>query len=153
MSEEVKDLNTEQQPTNSTPEEKVGGQGGGKMFTQEDVNRIVAERLAKERAKGTRPAESEVDQRERDLSAREAVLQCQDYLEGLNKNFGRSYPAATLVHLLGASELPQFKDKLREFERVVDDLGKDYNRPPVPKEPLNADSLFRKAFGLSRRKE
>ena len=55
MSEETKNTNTGEQSTNSTPEAN-GGHGGEKMFTQEDVNRIIAERLAKERAKGQPPA-------------------------------------------------------------------------------------------------
>ena len=56
MSEETKIASTEEQPTNSTPEEK-GGQGSKKMFTQEEVNRIVAERLTRERAKSNSKSE------------------------------------------------------------------------------------------------
>ena len=46
MSEEIKTTNTEQ-PTTPTPEAS-GGQGE-KMFTQDEVNRIVSERLAREK--------------------------------------------------------------------------------------------------------
>ena len=42
--------NGQQQPTTPTPEAS-GGQGGERTFTQEEVNRIVADRLARERAK------------------------------------------------------------------------------------------------------
>lgn len=51
----------------------------GKTFTQEDVNRIVQERLAKERSKGNSSNEeldrrsAELDQRERRLSAVEEL--------------------------------------------------------------------------------
>lgn len=51
----------------------------GKTFTQEDVNRIVQERLAKERSKGSGSNEeldrraAELDQRERRLSAVEEL--------------------------------------------------------------------------------
>ena len=38
--------NTQQQPTTPTPEET-----GGRMFTQEEVNKIVSDRLAREREK------------------------------------------------------------------------------------------------------
>lgn len=48
MNEENKAQNIDQ-PDNSTPEEN-GGQGE-KTFTQEEVNRIISERLARERAK------------------------------------------------------------------------------------------------------
>lgn len=152
MSEEIKDTNTEQQPTDSTQEDKNGGQGSGKTFTQEDVNRIVAERLAKERAKGSKDTDSELDQREKDLSAREAAFECMDYLDSQNKNYGYNYPSEALVHLLGATDLPNFKDKLREFETVVNKMMGTQERQN-PKEPPTADSLFRKAFGLKSRKE
>ena len=42
MSEENKTTNNDQQMTTPTSEEN-----GGRMFTQEDVNRIVGERLAR----------------------------------------------------------------------------------------------------------
>ena len=66
-----------QQTTNSTPEET-----GGKLFTQQQVNEIVRERLARERAKAEPTA---IDERETALKAREARLDCRDYLEELSK--------------------------------------------------------------------
>ena len=48
----------------------------GKTFTQDDVNRIVQERLAKERGKGNEELEkrvAELDLRERKLNAVEAL--------------------------------------------------------------------------------
>ena len=145
MSEEVKDLNTEQQPTNSTPEEKAGGQGGGKMFTQEDVNRIVAERLAKERAKGQPTV---ANQREQELSIREQALECRDFLENENQKRGTNYPAAELVHLLGARPLAEFKDALHEFERVYDKMASTAPHREPPKPNPTADARLRSAFGL-----
>ena len=44
-----------------------------KLFTQEDVNRIVGERLARER-KGSEAAEQEVSPKELELQQREASL-------------------------------------------------------------------------------
>lgn len=59
---------------------ETGAEGSqGKTFTQEDVNRIVQERLAKERSKGSGSNEeldkraAELDQRERRLSAVEEL--------------------------------------------------------------------------------
>ena len=46
---------------------------GGKLFTQDDVNRIVSERLARDRA--DRAAPSPEDEREKALKAREARLE------------------------------------------------------------------------------
>lgn len=75
----------------------AGANGGsdGKMFTQEDVNRIVSERLARERDKL-------VDDREKDLKAREARLDCRDYLDS------KKYPAK-LLDLLDSSDVEKFK--------------------------------------------
>lgn len=73
-----------------------GGAEGGKMFTQEDVNRIVSERLAREREK---PVD---DERERALRAREARLDCRDYLDS------KKYPVK-LLDLLDSSDVEKFK--------------------------------------------
>lgn len=75
----------------------AGGNGGsdGKMFTQEDVNRIVSERLARERDKL-------VDDREKDLKARESRLDCRDYLDS------KKYPVK-LLDLLDHSDVEKFK--------------------------------------------
>ena len=48
----------------------------GKTFTQDDVNRIVQERLSKERERGT----AELAQREKDLAAREMALTAREKL-------------------------------------------------------------------------
>lgn len=75
----------------------AGDKGGsdGRMFTQEDVNRIVSERLARERDKL-------VDDRENELKAREARLDCRDYLDS------KKYPAK-LLDLLDSSDVEKFK--------------------------------------------
>lgn len=74
----------------------ANGGTGGKTFTQEDVNRIVSERLAQERKK---PVD---DEREKNLKAREARLDCRDYLDG------KKYPAK-LLDLLDCSDVEKFK--------------------------------------------
>jgi hypothetical protein len=74
----------------------ANGGTGGKTFTQEEVNRIVSERLAREREK---PVD---DERERNLKAREARLDCRDYLDS------KKYPAK-LLDLLDSSDVEKFK--------------------------------------------
>jgi hypothetical protein len=50
-------------------------------------------------------------------------------------------------------DLPQFKDKLHEFERIVERMA-DPNKEQRRSDPRpTSDSLFREAFGLNRRKE
>ena len=74
--------NPEQQPTTPTPEAS-GGQGE-KLFTQADVDRIVGDRLARvKRDKAT-------DERETALKAKEARLNCREFL------FDKKYPAELL---------------------------------------------------------
>ncbi|MDE7002940.1 MAG: hypothetical protein K2P08_00785 [Oscillospiraceae bacterium] len=68
--------NTEQQPETTPTPEASGGQGE-KLFTQADLDRIIGERLSRERAK----AEPSLgDAREADLKAREAQMDCREYL-------------------------------------------------------------------------
>ncbi len=102
MSEETR--NTEQQPTNSTPEAS-GGTGTERTFTQEEVNRIVSERLAREREK---MAPSEADQREKELTAREAALACKEYINA------KGYPAA-LLEVLDTSDAERFKGAVKKL--------------------------------------
>ncbi len=76
MSEELN--NTQQQTQDPTP----GASGGERTFTQDEVNRIVSDRLAREREKLTGQAKK--DEREKALEAREARLDCREYLERLS---------------------------------------------------------------------
>lgn len=103
MIEQIDNQSIEQQPANSTPEDK-GGQGN-KTFTQEDVNRIVQERLAKERAKNEAPSA-----KEQELAAREAKLACKEYLLDTGGD-------SVLLDVLDTSDPEKFKKavtKLRE---------------------------------------
>lgn len=67
---------TEQQDTtNSTPEENGGN--GERLFTQEEVNRIIAERLARERAKS---GPSEEERKVQELARQELRLRMKQSL-------------------------------------------------------------------------
>lgn len=145
MSEETKTTNT--MPTNSTPEAS-GGQGE-KMFTQDEVNRIVSDRLARERAKAE-PKEDERETalraREKAVEAREARYKCEDYLSEMN--VGEKFRA----DILSAIDTSDF-DK---FKAVMDKLGKYFTvetteraaPPPAnpPKTEKNNDALIASAF-------
>jgi hypothetical protein len=125
MSEEFKD--TQQRPANPTPGEN-GGQGGEKVFTQEDVNRIVSDRLAREREKLNQPQE---DEREQALKAREARLDCREYLDSKN------YPA-DLLDVLDSSSVDKFKaavDKLEKIFPAIADAKATTRKGWTPGEP------------------
>ena len=106
MSENI-DRNGQQQPTTPTPEDS-GGQGESRTFTQEEVNRIVADRLARERAK-TEP--SPADEREQALKAREAQLDCRAYLDA------QGDPAARL-DVLDSSDTSKFKASVEKLVKA-----------------------------------
>lgn len=88
----------------------ANGGHGGKSFTQDDVNRIVSERLAREREKQLQQPRD--DEREQALKARESRLDCRDYLDS------KKYPAA-LLDVLDCSDVDRFKD-------TVDALAKEF---------------------------
>ena len=121
MSEELNP--TQQQTQDPTP----GASGGERTFTQDEVNRIVQDRLAREREKA--------------LEAREARLDCREYLDS------KGYPAALLV-VLDSSDTAKFKvaaDKLVElFPCVVpkkqDPVLKGW-KPASPDRGGNPDSI------------
>ena len=69
--------NTAAQQTNADPAVNGESKQQGRTFTQEEVNQIVSNRLAQERAKGE-PTEAE--KRESELAAREAALACREYI-------------------------------------------------------------------------
>lgn len=97
--------NTEQQPTTPTPEAS-GDQGGERLFNQCDVNRIVSERLARERQK-TEP--TAIDDREAQLKARESRLDCRDYLEGLAKGGKVASGVVKLIDVLDTTDKAKFE--------------------------------------------
>lgn len=110
------DINTnqnqgpEQQPTTPTPEAS-GGQGE-KLFTQADVDRIVGDRLARvKRDKAT-------DERETALKAKEARLNCREFL------FDKKYPAE-LLDILPTADVDTFKASVEQlvglFRSMEDD--------------------------------
>lgn len=98
----MEELNKNTQNGNADP--AGNGDDTGKLFTQDEVNRIVADRLARERGK-QKPQE---DEREKTLAARESRLDCREYVAE------KKYPAA-LLDALDTSDAEKFKaaaDKL-----------------------------------------
>ena len=100
MSEENKTTHNDQQMTTPTSEEN-----GGRMFTQEDVNRIVGERLA--RAK----KDAGLADQEQALKAREARLDCREYLVTHN------HPAE-LLDILDSSDAEVFKANVEKIQKL-----------------------------------
>ena len=119
---------------------------GAKTFSQDDVNRIVGERLAKEKAKG----EAALAEREQQLAQRELLLTAK---EKLTEN---GLPVE-LVDALNVSS-PEALEKALSIVKTVMDKYKAEARPMKIRGTKAAESLsgppgttngsLRKAMGL-----
>lgn len=147
-------MNTEntnmEQNANATPAEATGGQ---KTFSQEDVNRIVQERLAKDRAK----ASEDISKKEKELADREFRLNSRQKL------IDRGYPESILDALNCSSE-EAFNKSLDALDNLLKERGstaKDkkirdntasfakFTAPVSPRSGWKQDiDPFRKAMGL-----
>lgn len=128
----------EQEPGPDTQPEDNGG--NGRMFTQAEVNRIVAERLARERAKGEPTAE---EQKAAEMEARESRLKCREYMLAHYTKDPRMID--TLFELFNPENYDEFVQKMETVESFN---SLCVNPPP---EKLTGDSIFRKIFGLTRK--
>lgn len=154
MSADTKETTTQQttqaqQPDTTHPEDN--GASSGKMFTQEEVNKIVAERLLRERTKA-QPTESDqktaaLDAKEKELAHREMMSEFKDTLSA------RGYPKE-LADVLKGSTPDELKTALRLVDEAfysrsnTEDPDKISGASPTGE---SADSLLRKAFGLKRK--
>ena len=82
--------------------------GTERTFTQDDVNRIVQERLAKERGKNE-PTPEQI--REKELAARESAMTCKEYIAEQN------YPKG-LLELFDTADHEQFKQKVDKMKEL-----------------------------------
>ena len=106
--------NTQSQGATTQPEAS-GNQAQGKTFTQEEVNNIVRERLARERAIAE---SSQPDQREQDLTARENALSCREYIAE------KKYPKE-LLELFPTDNAEQFKASVDKLLKIFPQLKPD----------------------------
>lgn len=109
--------NASTQQANAQPADNGGKLPAEKTFTQDEVNRIVSERLAREREKSTA---NQGDEREQALKARENRLECRDYLDE------KGYPSK-LIDVLGDMDPGKFKG-------VVDALAEQF--PGMFQQPM-----------------
>ena len=120
-----------------------------KMFTQEDVNRIVQERLAKEKGKGT----DELDKRAAELDARERKLNAisklrenglPDYLaDALNNSSEEAFQASmdAIIKMKGETGADGGTEQQPQVIGKINTIGN------VGSSGANEDAL-KDAFGL-----
>lgn len=119
---------------------------GEKTFTQEQVNQIISDRLARDRAKG----EAALAEREQQLAQRELLLTAKEKINEMGL-------PAELVDALNVSS-PEALEKALSIVKTVMDKNKSEARPmkfsgAKPAESLSrtqqtGDSSLRKAMGL-----
>lgn len=131
----------------------AGGNGSkaDKLFTQEDVNRIVSERLARERER-SQPAEltdreKSLMEREAAIAARESRYKCADYLKELNVNEARY---GLFLDNLDTANFDSFKKAVDAFAdpyiMVTRMEGAFVEHPPVNRSVSNILEKTKAAF-------
>lgn len=128
--EDNNNQNNNQQPITQPADN--GDQGGGKLFTQEEVNNIIRDRLARERAKNTPQEPTEEEKRLKDLNDRESKLVCREYVmdQGL---------PSQLLDVLDTSNHEEFKNKAD----IVSGLLKTSNSTGKANDPALAEMKLR----------
>lgn len=121
----------------------------GRTFTQEDVNRIVQERLAKEKGKGS----EELDKRAAELDARERRMNAVDELR---KNNLPDY----LVDALNMNSDEDFQKSMEAIKKMKGETGTGQQQTgiepgtvigvgnPIGVVAKNSNDGLREAFGL-----
>lgn len=111
------------EPINTQPEDN--GVQAEKTFTQEEVNRIVSERLAKERSKAEQIQQTEEDKKAAELTARENKLACREFIMDNN------YPKE-MLDCIDSSDPKEFKKKAETLYNAV--LDQSWRKvKPTPK--------------------
>lgn len=115
----------------------------GKTFTQEDVNRIVQERLAKEKGKGN----DELDKRKADLDKRERRMNA---IDELRKNELPDY----LVDALNMETDEAFQQSMEAIKKMKGESTESTRQVIGRGNPIGVvtkgtqDAAIRDAFGL-----
>ena len=129
----------------------TGTESTGRTFTQDEVNKIVSDRLKQDRAKREAAAQpTEADEREKALNAREAKLNIREYLqaEKLDKY------ADGLMSVLDITDSEAFKDKIEKLREIgilptAKIIGANPPTPPVSGyDGGDNTAKLREAFGL-----
>lgn len=113
-----------------TPDTPTSGEATGsgeRMFTQDEVNQIVKERLRREKGKPDpefAQRESALSEREAKIVQRERALECREYLAQ------SGYPAE-LLDVLDTSDLDNFKQKADRAAQMLE-VTRKRNAPLAP---------------------
>lgn len=105
-----------------------GGAQEEKTFTQDDVNRIVQERLHKEREKLTK----DIEEREIKIKQRETRAEIKEHT---TKTFGSAFDDDVLDYI-GGESVDDFDERHKKLIGVIEKLG--YSKMEETKEPTSS---------------
>lgn len=109
MNENENNVNNNELDTQS----EENGVKAEKVFTQEEVNKIVSDRLERERAKAANNAKSTENEKEIELRTRENRLTCKEFL------IDNGY-STELLDCVDTSDIEQFKMKVKKIQSIQD---------------------------------
>lgn len=119
-----------------------------KTFTQEEVNRIIQERLARVKNKdsGTDPGEAEqgneLEERETSVTLRESRVECREFVaeKGYNKE---------LLEILDTSDPEKFKSQVERLVELNGSQEKKKIYPGTKENPFSTEQ-HKRSFGDSK---
>lgn len=143
------DINTTVEETQQgTTQPEGNGTQSERTFTQDEVNRIVSERLSRERIKAKTSDNNDIESREADLKHRENTFSCKEYLAS------EKLPHE-LLDVFGTDDIETFKSNVEKIRPLLNDT----NAPKISittgvrsGSSVENKDIFRNAFGLSEKK-
>lgn len=150
---------------NSTPSaaQQAENNGSERMFSQSEVNNIVADRLARERSKSAERV-GDLDAREKDLKAREEAFEAKsqrfnqwESREACKQYLTDNHISTALLDKLDTSDLESFKTAVKAVQSVTDGgytvtktvQGAKVDTPPTwLSKGVDKDAELRRAFNL-----
>ena len=151
---------------NTTPSaaQQPENNGSERMFSQSEVNTIVADRLARERSKSAERV-GDLDAREKDLKAREEALEAKsqrfsqwEAREACKQYLADNHISAALLDKLDTSDPEAFKTAVKAVQSVTGNgytvttttTGAKVDTPPTwLSQGKDKDAELKRAFGLS----
>lgn len=122
------DINTQdadiQQPQQPNADPAATGENKGKLFTQDEVNRIVSERLNRERERAAQAAaqatetapDDDTARRRAELTEAENRIKCKEFL------LDNKHPAA-LLDLYDTKDFEAFKSHIEKLLKAFPQIG------------------------------
>lgn len=149
-------------PTNTpSAAQQAENNGSERMFSQSELNTIVADRLARERSKSAERV-GDLDAREKDLKAREEALEAKsqrfNQWEACRQYLADNHISAALLDKLDTSDPEAFKTAVKAVQSVTDGgytvtkttTGAKVDTPPMwLSQGKDKDAELKRAFGLS----